>query len=257
MEKLSVIIPTFNEELHIEGVLESVKWADEIIIVDSYSTDRTLELARKFPVKIFERTYTGPADQKNWAIPQATHNWILLMDADERVKPRLKEEIQTFLRSKNSDGYDAFWIGRENYFFGQRIHYSGWQGDAVIRLIQKKCRYEEKQVHEEIDTTGIKVGRLRNKLEHYTYRSSGHFLAKMERYSEWSAQDHIAKTPKVTLFHLWVKPVFRFFKHYVLQRGFLDGKIGFIISVIMAWGVFLRYVKILELQKHKSNHGNF
>lgn len=254
MQQLSVIITTLNEAEHIAGVLDSVKWADEIIIVDSFSTDDTVKLAEDFrsrldfsSFKILQRKYTSPANQKNWAIPKATHDWILIMDADERVTLDLKNEISSLLQ--HPPKMDAFWIPRQSFFMGKKIRYSGWQGDAVIRLIHKKCRYEKVHVHEEIATNGIQVGRLKNKLEHYTYKDINHFLEKMQRYSDWSAQDHFEKTPRVTFFHLYLKPLFRFFKHYILQRGFLDGKVGFIISVIMAWGVFLRYVKILEKRK--------
>lgn len=244
MQKISVIITTFNEAEHIQGVLESAQWADELIVVDSFSTDETVELAIKFPTKVLQRKYIGPADQKNWAIPQATHDWILILDADERVTPELENEIKTLLQKPFEK--DAFWIPRQSFFMGKKVKYSGWQGDAVIRLINKKCRYNNLQVHEEIMTEGINVGRLKNKLEHYTYKDLDHFLTKMQRYSDWSAQDHFEKTPRVTFFHLYFKPFFRFIKHYFIQLGFLDGKVGFIISAIMAWGVFLRYVKIQE-----------
>ena len=260
MHPLSVLITTFNEAEHIRDVLESVSWADEILVVDSFSTDATITLAEEFKANIFkgkmkilQRKYTSPAEQKNWAIPKVQHGWILILDADERVTPDLKNEIQILLQKEPTK--DAYWIPRQSFFMGKKVKYSGWQGDAVIRLLKKeKCRYANVQVHEEIVTQGIEVGRLQNKLEHYTYRDLNHFLAKMERYADWSAQDHFAKTPKVTFFHLYLKPTFRFFKHYIFQLGFLDGKVGFIISVIMAWGVFLRYVKIEEMRRDKISN---
>jgi len=250
-QKITVIITTFNEADHIRGVMKSVDWVDEIIVVDSFSTDETVKIAQSLGARVLERAYTGPADQKNWAITQANHDWILILDADERVKPDLKTEIQTIVQADPI--MDAYWIGRENYFMGKRVKYSGWQTDAVIRLIRRGiCKYDNKQVHEEIITDGIKVGRLNNKLEHYTYKDLKHFLDKMQRYSDWSARDYLDKTPRVTFYHLYFKPIFRFFKHYILRLGFLDGKTGFIISVIMAWGVFLRYVKIQEIHLSDS-----
>ena len=243
---ISVIIPTFNEADQIAAALESVDWADERIIVDSFSTDDTLKIAEACQARVFQRAYQGPADQKNWAIPQASHSWVLLLDADERVTPGLKAEIQQLLAGDPQ--CDAYWIGRQNFFMGKKVRYSGWQGDAVIRLIRRdRARYNDKQVHEEIDTTGIKVGRLKNKLLHYTYKDLDHYLEKTRRYSYWSAKDHLSSTPRVTAYHLFAKPFFRFMKHFFIQKGFLDGKVGFMISVIMAWGVFLRYVKIREL----------
>jgi len=238
---ITVIIPCYNEGHNIRAVLESVKWADEIMVVDSYSTDATLDIARKYTDFILQRNYIHSADQKNWAIPQATHQWILLVDADERVTPELRTEIQASLAAQPTE--TAFWIGRENYFMNKRVRYSGWQNDAVIRLFRRECRYENKAVHAEILASG-KIGRLKHRLIHNTYKDIDHFLHKMTRYARLSAIDYADKTPRVTLYHLWLKPAFRFFKHYILKLGFLDGKVGFIISVIMAWGVFLRYVNI-------------
>jgi len=245
--KITVIITCYNEAYNMRDLLESVKWADEIMVVDSYSTDETVEIAREYTNFILQRKYITPAKQKNWAIPQATHQWILLLDADERVPPALREEVLQTI--DNQPIKVAFWIGRENYFMEKRVRYSGWQNDAVIRLFRRDdCRYEDKAVHEEIETNG-KIGRLKAKLTHNTYKNMTHFLEKMRRYARLSAQDYSEKTPRVTLYHLWLKPAFRFFKHYILKLGFLDGKTGFIISVIMAWGVFLRYLNILENQK--------
>lgn len=247
MQQLTVIITTFNEADNIAGVLASVDWADEILVVDSFSMDNTPALAQQHPkVRLFQRKYSGPADQKNWIIPQATHNWILLLDADERVTPELRSEIEQWL-GRDTIPFDAFWIGRNNHFLGKRVRYSGWQGDAVVRFFRRDvCRYEYKQVHEEIVTQGLRVSRLTHKMEHYTFKSAAHFLDKVNRYAAWSAQDYAAKTPKVTLFHLFFKPFFRFFKHFVIQRGFLDGRTGFVVCAILAWSVFLRYLYLME-----------
>ncbi len=230
------------------AVLKGVQWADEIMVVDSFSTDDTVVISRSMGATIIKHAYEGPAKQKNWAIPQAKNEWILLLDADERLTPEVTAEIQSWLAQDTID-MDAFWIGRQNHFLGQKIRYSGWQGDKVVRFFRKSCRYDDKMVHEEIVTKGIRVSQLKNKMDHFTYKNVDHFLEKMNRYADWSADDHAAKTPKVTLFHLYIKPAFRFFKHYILKKGFLDGKAGFIVSGIMAWGVFLRYVKLIEKRK--------
>lgn len=248
MRPISVIITTFNEAHHIDALLNNVKWADEVIVVDSFSSDETVDIANQHGVRVLKRIYDGPAAQKNWAIPQAKHEWILLLDADERVTTDLQHEIQEWLQ-KETISFDAFWIGRRNFFMGEEIRYSGWQGDQVVRFFHRdRCRYNDKQVHEEIITEGIKVSQLKQKMLHYTFKDTSHFLAKMERYASWSAQDYAAKTPRVTYFHLWIKPFFRFVKHFILQSGFRDGKPGFIVSIIMAWGVFLRYVRLLEMK---------
>lgn len=246
--KLSIIITTFNEAENITRCLDSiVDLADDILIVDSFSTDQTLTLAGTYPVRIEQRAYQGPADQKNWAIPQAKNEWILLLDADETATPNLRTEIQYLLNSTNGPEADAYWIGRDNFFLGQQIRFSGWQGDQVVRFFHRDhARYDNVQVHEEIITNGLKIARLSGRMNHYTFRNLDHYLDKTRRYARWSAQDHAAKTSNVRYYHLLIKPLFRFWKHFIIQQGFRDGKVGFIISVIMAWGVFLRYTYLLE-----------
>lgn len=244
--KLTVLITTYNEASNIEAILENTSFADEQIVVDSFSEDNTLSLAQKYTDKVYTRKYIGPADQKNWAIPLATYEWVLILDADERVSPALRDEIQSWL-DKPQIPFDAFWIKRQNHFMGQKVKYSGWQNDAVIRLIHRDtCRYDDKQVHEEIEDSNLRVSHLKSSMIHYTYQDIDHFLDKTRRYAKWSALDHKAKTQKVTWFHLLIKPGFRFFKHFILQKGFLDGKTGLIVSSIMAWGVFLRYLYLRD-----------
>lgn len=249
MQKITAIIPCYNEEIHLAAVIESVRWADEILVVDSFSTDDSLAIARAAGVRILQREYENSASQKNWAIPQATHDWIVLVDADERVTPELRDEIQATLEAPTCD---AYWVRRQNYFMGQRVRYSGLQGDKVIRLFRKSCRYEPLHVHAEVDTRGLKVGMLRGVLTHDTFKSVDDYLYKIKRYARWQALDYDKRTPRVTGFHLWVKPAFRFFKHYILKRGILDGHVGFIISAVNAWAVFLRYWKLLELRWERA-----
>lgn len=244
MEKLTAIIPTWNEELHIEDAIRSVAFADEILVVDSFSTDQTVPLAQSLGAKVIQREYENSASQKNWAIPQATHNWILLLDADERVTEPLQEEIQVLLtQGVKRVGY---WIYRKNHFMGRHIRYSGWQGDKVIRLFRKdRCHYEPKHVHAEIVTDG-QVGFLKHKLLHYTYRSMDHFLAKLNRYAEWQSRDFDPRTGRITLWHLAIKPAIRFLKHYIWQLGVLDGYRGFIIAWLQAYAVHMRYARLFE-----------
>lgn len=248
---LTVIIPTYNEEDHIASLLKQVAWADEVLVVDSFSTDATVDLVRQSSAKLLQRRYTGPANQKNWAIRQAKHSWVLILDADERLSPALVEEVKQVVLKPNTN-YAGYWMYRQNYFMGKKIKYSGLQRDKVIRLIQRDlCAYNSKQVHEEIESTG-QIGFLKHQLEHYTYKNLAHFLAKNERYALWSAQDHLPKVRRVTWWHLSIKPLGRFFSQYILKRGFLDGQAGFIFCVIMAWGVFLRYARIKELLKENE-----
>lgn len=246
MHKLTAIIPTGNEEQNIEAVLASVAFADEIMVVDSYSTDRTVELAKKHTDFIIQREYENSASQKNWAIPQATHEWILLVDADERVSPELQAEIQNVLQNPKKN---AYWIYRKNYLMGRRLRYSGWQGDKVIRLFRKsKCRYEDKHVHAEVLVNGT-TGYLKHKLEHHTYTGLDRYLAKAYRYSTWGAYDRVEKIKNITLYHLLLKPLFTFFKMYILKLGILDGKVGFILAAHSANYIFQRSLKIWRIKE--------
>lgn len=246
MQALTVIIPTFNEADNLRELLPLVDWAEELLVVDSFSTDKTVEIAKAHGAKVLERAYENSANQKNWTIPQAKHEWILLIDADERPTAALIAEVKAILQSPKEEV--AYWIRRDVFFMGKRIRFSGWQRDAVIRLFKRDdCRYEEKAVHAEIISQG-KVGKLKGHFEHYTYKSMQHFLAKMERYAVWSAKDYAPKTPRINFYHLRIKPAFRFFKHYILKQGFRDGQAGYIICKILAWGVFLRYVMMQEMR---------
>jgi glycosyltransferase involved in cell wall biosynthesis len=249
MPKLTAIIPTYNEQDNIAEAIACVSFADEILIVDSFSTDNTLSIATQFEkVKIIQREYGYSASQKNWAIPQATHEWILLLDADERITEALKIEILKAIQQP--EAHVAYWITRSNIFMGKPLKYV-WKNDSVIRLFKRDfCRYEDKNVHAEIIAKGS-VGKLSNVLIHDTYQYKGleNHLLKNYRYSTWAAYDKLDKTRNVSLFHLAIKPIAAFLKRYIVQLGFLDGKPGFIISVFGAWGVFLRYVKIWRIQQ--------
>lgn len=250
MNKLTAIIPVGNEIHNIEEVIASVSFADEILVVDSYSTDGTFELAEKLATKVIRRTFDYPASQKNWAIPQAKHEWILLVDADERVTPELKAEIMKILENPNPN-IVAYWIGRMNHFMGERVHYSGWRNDKVIRLFRRDfCKYEDKHVHEEIIANGT-VGSLKNKFYHNTYTTFDAYMNKMNKYATWQAKDYDKKTGMLTPYHFIIKPFWGFFKHYVVQSGFRDGVIGLTIGYIQGYVVFMRYVKLWLLRKNR------
>jgi len=244
IHKLSVIITTYNEEDTIVQCLESIKWADEIIIVDSYSSDRTLILSEPYKPTIINHSYKYAAHQKNKHIPQASHDWVFLLDADEVCTDSLRDEIKNTLIQPL---YDMYWIPRHNFFMGQKIKYSGWQSDKVIRLFHKdKARYEDKRVHEEIITQGYNVGKLKSSIKHYTFKNLPHFIAKINRYAEYKAMDLFEKKVKPNFYHFHIKPAFRFFRQYFLRGGFLDGNVGYIICRLSAYEQFLRYAKLYE-----------
>ena len=248
MEKITAIIPSFNEEFNIKGAIESCLFADEIIVVDSFSTDKTIEIVKEFTnVILLEHEYKHSAAQKNWTIPQASHDWIFLLDADERTNEKLILEIRETIENSNLKDV-AYWIGRDNYFMDQKLNHI-WSGDAVIRLFRKsKCKYQNKHVHAEIEADGS-IGKLTQRLKHDTYSGKGltAHLKKSERYTTWAALDRVSKIKRITSYHLVIKPMFAFFKRYIIERGILDGKAGLIISSMGAWNVFIRNVKIWRM----------
>ncbi len=251
MQKLTAIIPTGNEIHNIEEVIASVSFADEILVVDSYSTDGTFEKALTLGTKVLQRKYEYSAAHKNWAIPQAKYEWILLIDADERVTPELKAEIIETLKNPNPN-YVAYWIGRVNHFMGKRVNYSGWRKDKVIRLFKRDyCKYGDKKVHEEIIADG-NIGKLNSKFYHNTYVSLDNYIEKMNRYATLQAQDYDKKTGRLTIYHYMIKPVWAFFKHYIIQSGFRDGFVGLTIGYLQAYVVFMRYAKLWLLRKNRS-----
>ena len=246
MRKLSAIVTTYNEIRHIREVLESMRFADELIVVDSGSDDGTVEAARGIADEILYRQYDSPAKQKNWAIPQAKHDWILILDADERVTPELQKEVEQVL-SRDEIQEDGFWIYRDNIFLGKRVRYGGRQRDKVIRLIRKDLRYHDVQVHEEIDGGGHRIGKLKAKLDHDSAADLDHYIDKQNRYARWAAGELYKKGLKPNLWHFWVKPAFRFMKQFVFQLGFLDGKAGYLASRIDAQTVYNRFVELRRL----------
>lgn len=251
MQKVTAIIPTFNEEHNIEAAIASVSWADEIIVVDSFSTDNTIAIAKEKGVRILQRDYEHSASQKNWTIPQASHEWIFLLDADERVDNELKDDVQNTL-SKNTNSHSAFWIKRRNFFMGSEIKYSGWQGDKVVRLFKRdNCKYENKSVHAEIICDGT-IGTLKGKLDHYTFKDIFHYLEKWDRYTTMSGTDRANRGEKPTLFHFLVKPAFRFFQDYFLKLGILDGLTGFILCSLSSMSVFMRYLKVRQFNQDSA-----
>ena len=247
MQKLSAIIPTYNEEINIEAAIRSVSFADEIIIIDSFSTDHTIAIAEKYEVRILQRVFDDFSSQKNYAIENATHKWIVLLDADERIGADLKNEIQTVLSAKPKAS--AYWVYRRNYLLGREIKYSGWQNDKVIRLIERDfCKYNGKLVHEEI-TTSKKTSYLKTKLEHHTYKGFDDFINKKNKVAQLQAEMLAAKNKKVTLYLLFAKPAYRFVNHYFFKRGFLDGFPGFFIASFYAYTIFTRYIKLWLINK--------
>ncbi len=243
MPKLTVIIPCKNEERNIRDCLETVKWADEIFVVDSGSTDRTMEIAREYTDRVVSHEYVNSATQKNWAIPQATHEWVLIVDCDERLTPALQDEIKTLMAGEpEQDGYSIY---RKNWFFGKEINHCGWDGDDVLRLFKRDCgKYEDKHVHANVIISTGKVGILSGRLEHHTYYSFDAYLETFRQFTTWGALDLKARGKKPTVWNLTARPMWRFFRQFILRRGFQDGLPGMILCGLAAFNVFMKYAKL-------------
>lgn len=245
MHKLTALVPTFNEEANLPACLESVKWADEIFVVDSFSTDRTVEIAQQFGARVTQRKYQSHASQRNWAAAQASHDWILLLDADERVTPGLKEEIQSLLQSNPS--LIGYRISRRNFFIGKEIKFCGWGNDWIVRLFRRdRCKIEECGFHGDVQTDEP-LGKLKGKFIHYPYRSFDDYLNKFIRYTTGGAEFMYQNKRRAKISDLVVRPLFNFIKMYFLRWGFLDGAHGFIVCVLSSFYVFTKYAKLRML----------
>lgn len=246
---ISVLIPAGNEAHNMPECLASVAWADEVFVVDSFSRDGTVAIAEAAGARVVQHEYVNSATQKNWAIPQAEHGWVLIVDADERVTPELRDEILDVLRrdaAGDAQVCDGYRIARMNHFLGRRVRFCGWQNDTVLRLFRRdKGRYQDREVHADIVLDGA-VGRLRHRLLHYTFASFDQYMRKFDRYTSWAAGDRDRRTARVTWRHLALRPVGRFLKQYVLKLGFLDGKVGLILCALASFSVFMKYAKLYE-----------
>jgi len=242
MSTLSVILITRNEEANLERCLRSIAWVDEIIVVDSNSTDRTPEIARHFKAKLFNPEWKGFGPAKQYALDQATSDWVLSIDADEEVSFTLKNEIQQLLESgPEKDGY---FIPRKTQFLGRWILHSGWYPDYVLRLFQRgKGRFTAALVHEKVEVDGA-TGRLHNPLMHYSYPSIEDYMRKMDQYSTLGAKEmYAAKRPFRSL-HFIIKPFYAFIRKLILQRGWRDGWEGYLIACLTSMGSMLRLAKL-------------
>ncbi len=246
---ITAIIPTLNEEKNIKQVIDEVNWADEIIIIDSFSKDKTIDIAKKFEVKILQRQFDNFSSQKNFAISKAKHDWVFILDADERLSSELREDILQFQSGLKRKEVDGYWIKRKNYFLNKKINFSGWQNDKVLRLFdRKKCLYNNHLVHEEVECSSS-TSFLKGFLHHYTFDKEEDYKKKIYFYSQLKAEEYYKSGKKSTFLRLYFKPVYRFFFHYIYKLGFLDGKAGFIIAKINAEGIYERYKILNRLNK--------
>jgi glycosyltransferase involved in cell wall biosynthesis len=243
---LSVTVITLNEAAHIEACLASVAWADEVLVVDSGSTDDTAARARAAGARVVVRDWPGYANQKNWAAGEATSDWILSVDADERVSPALAAEIQRTLAAGPAAA--GFRIPRVTWHLGRWIRTTDWYPDYQLRLYdRRRARWKPRRVHESVEAAG-EVGTLAHDLEHYAYRDLSHHHETMDRYTTLAAAEMFERGRRATAVDLALHPPAAFLRNYVLRRGWLDGSAGFIISAMNAYYVFLKFAKLRQMR---------
>jgi (heptosyl)LPS beta-1,4-glucosyltransferase len=245
--KLSVTVIAKNEASDIAAALESVSWADERIVVDSGSTDGTIAIARQHADRVVAREWPGYAAQKNHAASLASHDWILSLDADERVTPALAAEIRNLLREEPQPR--GFRIPRVTWHFGRWIRTTDWYPDLQLRLYDRRsAQWMGRHVHEGVHVTGA-VGRLRGELQHYAYRDIAEHMDTIERYSTLAARQMFEEGRRAAVMPVALHSGLAFFRNYVLKGGFRDGVAGLIISRMNAYYVFLKFAKLWELSQ--------
>ena len=243
---LSVIIITKNEQDNIENCLESVKWADEIIVVDSGSTDSTEEICRRYTDNFYVKDWPGFGIQKQRALDLATHEWVLSIDADERVTPELKNEIISVLSSNSN--VNGYLIPRLSNYLGKDIRHAGWYPDYTLRLVREgKSHFTKDIVHEKMVVDG-NINKLNNHFLHYPYKDIAHHMQKLNSYSSLSAEKMHASGKCISWPMIFFKAFFGFVRAYILRKGFLDGWQGFVVSVSTAVSVYYKYLKLKELE---------
>jgi glycosyltransferase involved in cell wall biosynthesis len=248
---LSIVIVTLNEEANLARTLSSVTWADEIVILDSGSTDRTREVAESLHAKFFVEPWGGFAAQKNSALAKATGDWVLSLDADEEVEPALAEEIRAALCANPSVA--GFWIPRKNFFLGRWMKHGGFYPDRKLRLFRRgAARFEDRLVHEDAKLNGA-AGNLRGHLLHHAYPTLWDYIEHMNRYSSLGAEMAVAKRPRgFSLIDITLRPKLTFLYNYVLRGGFLDGREGLLLHAYHATYVSWKYAKAWELTTRKT-----
>jgi glycosyltransferase involved in cell wall biosynthesis len=250
---LSVVVTTYNEQERVGECLARLAFADEVLVVDSFSTDQTAAIAAQHGARVLQHEYRSPAAQKNWALPQAAHDWVLIVDADELVTEDLAAEIRRTIA--NPQARDGYLVKRRNFFLGHEIRYCGWQNDWVLRLFRKhRGRYLERLIHEQLVVEGP-AGRLQGRLLHHSYRSLDDYWRKLRRYADWNAAQARREGAQVSPPRLMVHPPLRFLKAYLLQGGFLDGAPGLVVCLLTAVYAAAKDIRIWEEQGRGDGPG--
>ncbi|MGA2193170.1 MAG: glycosyltransferase family 2 protein [Nitrospirota bacterium] len=247
MTPLSVVIITHNEESRIRAALESASFADEIVVVDSFSTDRTADICREHTASVYQEKWRGFSGQKSHAVGLAKNDWVFVLDADERITPALASEIKALM--ENGPEKAGYFCPRRNHFIGREIRHGGWYPDYSIRLFdRRRGSFGERAVHEAVAING-EAGYLRNPMLHYTYDSISDYLVRMDKYSTLAAQELQKAGKQSGLIDLALRPSLTFLKMYLIKQGFRDGRHGLMLAALYSFYTFSKYAKLWELGK--------
>lgn len=244
---ISVCIVCFNEAANIRACLESVKWADEIVVVDSFSTDQTVDICRAYTAQVHQQKWPGYVAQKNFALGLARHDWVLALDADERVSDELRAEIEKEWAKKSYQDYTGYYIPRHTYYLGRWINHGGWYPDYKLRLFRKSIgQWTGIDPHDRVAISQGKTRQLKADLHHHNYKNISGQLQTIDSFSATQTTALTARGKKFSLFHLITRPPIKFLETYIFKLGFLDGLPGLIIAVNSAFYVFTKYAKMWE-----------
>ncbi|TDO94800.1 glycosyltransferase involved in cell wall biosynthesis [Halanaerobium saccharolyticum] len=245
MKNLTALVLTYNEEDNIADCLDSINWIERVVVIDSYSDDRTEKICQQYDkVDFYENEFNDFASQRNFGLDKIETEWVFVIDADERVTEELRDEIKDVLNKPEVEGYE---ISRKNYFLGKWIKYCGWYPDYTLRLFRSKYKYKG-LVHESPQING-RIDRLKNDFIHYTYKDLESYVSKMNQYTTLDAEKKYSAGKTVGISYILSRPFLEFVKKYILKRGFLLGSQGLILSILSAYYQFLKSVKLWELNK--------
>ncbi|MBN1867405.1 glycosyltransferase family 2 protein [Candidatus Sumerlaeota bacterium] len=249
---LTAIVQTHNMVETIGACLETLEWVDDLLVVDDFSDDGTAELCeREYGARVLRHERKNAAAQKNWTIPQAWHEWVLVVDADERVTPELRRRVEEIVRGGSADK-DFYRIQRWNMYFGRIVRHCGWDKDRPIRLFRREARYQDKHVHADVIVRDrSRLGFIREPLIHVPYASFDAYFKTLNKYSTWGAEDLKRRGVRPTLGRMVGRPFARFLKQYLLKRGFLDGRHGLVLCLWASVSVLAKYCKLWEMETPK------
>lgn len=246
-ETISCAIVVFNEERNIRECLETAKWMDEIVVVDAYSTDRTVEICKDYTNRISQRPWRGFGEQKNSAISQATADWVFILDADERIGPDLRGEIEAVLTSKVQNGAVAYYVPRRNFYYGRWVRWAGCYPDYQLRLFRRGVGFlDDQEPHNQFVLRG-KADYLKAPLDHYTERSIDDHFRKFRNFTSLAAKERAKTKYSVSWADVTIRPVLTFYKYYISRKGFRDEMHGLLVSVFASMYTFVKYAKLWEL----------